>query len=257
MQITDTHLGELPGSVLLGMDTDVSLGHVLDLVRAERDQADLLLATGDISSNGSLASYQRFYQLSQGLARHACWLPGNHDDWLVMQQALANKPELKRSVRAGNWQIIMLDSTTPGQPGGNLSNAELAFLRQTLESSTAKHVLLCLHHHTVPTGCDWLDRQQVINSAAFFQLISRFDLVRGVLCGHVHQSLDHWHQGIKLMATPSSCIQFAANSTDFKLDRLNPGYRWLELYDDGEIGTGVSRVTGVDFDVDYDQSSGY
>ncbi|NQD96893.1 phosphodiesterase, partial [Pseudomonas sp. CrR25] len=29
------------------------------------------------------------------------------------------------------------------------------------------------------------------------------------------------------------------------------GYRWLRLHTDGRLETGVSRVTGIQFEVDY------
>ncbi len=58
------------------------------------------------------------------------------------------------------------------------------------------------------------------------------------------------------MATPSTCFQFAPNEVDFKLDRRNPGYRWLHLLPDGGIDTGVSRVRHR-FDIDYDYTGGY
>jgi Icc protein len=52
------------------------------------------------------------------------------------------------------------------------------------------------------------------------------------------------------MASPSTCIQFAPNSEDFKLDERAPGYRWLRLHDDGRIETGVSRIDASLFPVD-------
>ena len=58
------------------------------------------------------------------------------------------------------------------------------------------------------------------------------------------------------MSTPSSCIQFARHSDDFKVDELAPGYRWLRLHADGSIETDVVRVEGVHFPVDLD-SGGY
>jgi Icc protein len=257
IQITDTHLGDQPGEPLLGMDTDQSLAHVLDLIRKERKPADVMLATGDISNCGSVASYQRFYQLTRNLAAHALWLPGNHDSLPAMQQAMPGAEELSRSAYMGNWQVVMLNSTTPGEVGGNFSADELAFLRQTLQNSTARHVLLCLHHHPVTIGCDWLDEQKVSNAEDFFAIIDEFESVRGVLWGHIHQSINQQRKNVKLMATPSSCVQFAANSPGFRLAQLNPGYRWLELHADGNIETGVSRVTGVEFDIDYQCSNGY
>ncbi|MNE97422.1 3',5'-cyclic adenosine monophosphate phosphodiesterase CpdA [compost metagenome] len=46
-------------------------------------------------------------------------------------------------------------------------------------------------------------------------------------------------------------MQFTPGSEDFAVDTRSPGYRWLRLLADGRVETGVSRVTGIDFEVDY------
>ena len=61
---------------------------------------------------------------------------------------------------------------------------------------------------------------------------------------------------MRMMSSPSSCIQFAPDSEDFKVDDQPPGYRWLDLHADGSIEAGISRVENVKFDVDL-ESSGY
>ena len=256
VQLTDSHLGDQPGEQLLGLDTDESLALVTQLALKERGQSDIFLATGDIANHGAEPAYRRFYDKTQSLAKQALWLPGNHDDWVAMQAVLQGGQELARSVNIANWQIVMLNSTIPGEVGGAFSADELAFLSETLKASSADHILLCLHHHPIDIACDWLDPQQVTNSDEFFKAVDSSPKVRGVLWGHIHQQIDQLRKGVKLMATPSTCIQFAANSPQFELARLNPGYRWLELYADGRIETEVSRLQGVDFSIDYD-SAGY
>jgi Icc protein len=256
LQITDSHLGDQPGETLLGLDTDQSLQQVIQLANQQRGISDLLLATGDLTNSGTAQAYQRFQQMTSPLAKQSLWLPGNHDNPAVMQATMAASGELARSIEIGNWQIIMLDSTIPGMPGGELSATELDFLNNSLKQSTAEHVLLCLHHHPIPIACEWLDSQQVTNSDAFFSVVDSYDAVRGVLWGHIHQQLDQQRNGVKLMATPSTCVQFAAHSDEFKVSQLNPGYRWLELNANGSIDTGVSRLTSNNFVIDYD-ASGY
>ncbi|MBT8148658.1 MAG: phosphodiesterase, partial [Gammaproteobacteria bacterium] len=76
---------------------------------------------------------------------------------------------------------------------------------------------------------------------------------------HVHQEFngtDARVPGAQLIASPSTCIQFAPHSDDFKLDTLMPGYRWLDLHADGRITTGVSRVRDAELSMDL-ASSGY
>ncbi|WP_101758398.1 3',5'-cyclic-AMP phosphodiesterase [Oceanicoccus sp. KOV_DT_Chl] len=255
VQITDSHLGDQSGDALLGMDTDTSLNHVIDLIKPRCPQ--VLLATGDISHAATVASYQRFHQLTHGLAEHSLWLPGNHDDVVNMQQAMAGETVLNRFMQIGNWHLLMLNSAVAGKVGGSLVATELEFLRDCLQRSTGSHVLVCLHHHPITIGCEWLDDQQVDNAEQFFEILDEFDHVRAVLWGHIHQEVDELRNGVRLLASPSSCIQFAPQSKDFKLDRLNPGFRWLELHADGSLDTGVERITGVELEINYSHSSGY
>ena len=37
------------------------------------------------------------------------------------------------------------------------------------------------------------------------------------------------HGRIRLMGTPSTCMQFAQNADEFEIDGRPPAYRWIEL----------------------------
>ena len=78
VQLSDSHLFAETHGTLLGMNTADSLQRVIDLVLAQQPKIDLVLATGDLSQDGSLQSYQRFHQLSAQIPAPARWLPGNH-----------------------------------------------------------------------------------------------------------------------------------------------------------------------------------
>lgn len=258
VQLTDTHLCHSRGGKLLGVDTDRSLQAVIDLVKSERYAVDLLLATGDLSDRGAPAAYVRLQEYFDQLTPDHFWLPGNHDDRGAMTDTVAHPLRLVRELRVGRWQIVMLDSQVPGEVGGELGPGELAMLEQALRAAAEQELfsLVCLHHQPVPIGCAWLDEQMVADADAFFALLERFPGVRGVLWGHVHQQVDRDRGGIRLMASPSTCVQFAPGSEDFMADTSPPGYRWLDLHADGSLETGVSRVRDMTFDVDLD-SGGY
>ena len=89
VQLSDSHLFAEADGRLLGMDTCDSLQRVIALVEQEQPRIDLVLATGDLSQDGSLASYQRFRQLTDSLAPQVRWFPGNHDEPAAMQAACA------------------------------------------------------------------------------------------------------------------------------------------------------------------------
>ncbi|MEM8560931.1 MAG: 3',5'-cyclic-AMP phosphodiesterase [Pseudomonadota bacterium] len=258
IQITDTHLCATHGGTLLGMDTDHSLQAVVDLVRHERSEIDLVLGTGDLSDQGAIEAYHRAHGYFSQLGEHYYWLPGNHDESTNMLAIEDTEARMCGEIRIANWQIIMLDSQLQGEVRGELGSTELARLQRVLESGAEQGLfaLVCLHHHPIEIGCDWLDEQVVSDADAFFDILQQYPAVKAVLWGHVHQEVDRIRGGIRLLASPSTCVQFAPNSTRFKADSLAPGYRWLDLGADGDLQTGVSRVTGVHFNVDLD-SQGY
>jgi 3',5'-cyclic-AMP phosphodiesterase len=258
VQLTDTHLCQSRGGTLLGMDTDHSLQAVIDLVKKERPTVDLLLGTGDLADGGAGTAYERLQQYFDQLTSNNYWLPGNHDSRARMEAAATSAMRLCREIRTGCWQILLLDSQVSGQVGGGLGAAELKLLQQALQRAQEQslHTLVCLHHQPVVIGCDWLDQQMVSDADAFFAVLDDYPGVRGVLWGHIHQEIDRQRKGVRLLASPSTCVQFAAGSAKFKADDQPPGYRWLDLHSDGRIETAVSRVWDTTFVVELD-SGGY
>jgi Icc protein len=254
-QLTDTHLCAGRGGTLLGMDTDHSLQAVIDLVR-QRDRApDLVLGTGDMADGGSRSAYRRLGDYFSQLGDRNFFIPGNHDDRREMAAELGEFPALAGEILIGAWQIVLLDSQVPGEVGGQLGPQQLAHLRRALTRGRAegRYALVCMHHHPVPIGCDWLDEQRIADADELFAVLDEFSGVRALLWGHVHQELDRKRNGVRLLGSPSTCVQFAPGQTSFKADDLPPGYRWLELGPDGRIGTEVVRAEGTAFTVDLEQ----
>ena len=258
VQLTDTHLCRLRGGTLLGMDTDHSLQAVINLVQKERPVIDLLLGTGDLSDGGVGSAYERLQDYFDQLTPVNYWLPGNHDDRAAMEAVAAIPARLCKEIRLPRWQILLLDSQIVGHVGGRLGEAELMLLERSLAAAQkeGRHTLVCLHHQPVAIGSAWLDQQRVADADAFFKVLDRYTGIKAVLWGHVHQEIDRIRNGVRLLASPSTCVQFAPGSERFKVDDQPPGYRWLELHSDGRFDTGVSRVWDTHFTVDLD-SGGY
>lgn len=251
VQLSDSHLFAEQDGKLLGMNTRDSLEKVIERVQAEHTGIDLVIASGDLSQDGSVASYQRFRELSARLNAPARWFPGNHDERPAMHEACAGSDLLEQVVDLGNWRIILLDSSIPGAVPGFLADDQLALLEQALSEAPERHHLVCFHHHPVPIGCRWMEPIGIRNPAALFAVLERHPQAKALLWGHVHQEFDQQRGNLRLLASPSTCVQFAPGSDDFQVGSQAPGYRWLRLHPDGQLETGVSRVTGIDFEIDY------
>jgi Icc protein len=247
LQLTDPHLMASPDDLMLGVNTDASFIKVLAAASAE-ENVDLIVVTGDISGCESASTYQRMVELMQNCSIPSLWLAGNHDNLALMQAAAAQY--LQRSVEIGDWLIVTLTSSTPNVIGGKLSASELQALSQTLADSSAANVLLAVHHHLVDIGSTWLDPQKIANAAELFEILEQDKRVKVIIHGHVHQAFDVDHNGIRLLATPSTWAQFTPHSEEFTVDpEGQPGYRVIDLYADGQIDTAVKRIA-VDLGLD-------
>ncbi len=251
VQLTDSHLFAEADDNLLGMNTCDSLRQVVELAIDEQPRIDLLLATGDLSQDGSVASYQRFRRTVEPIRAQARWCPGNHDELCAMREAAHGSSLMEPVLDIGNWRVVMLDTLVAGSVFGMLRGDQLELLERALSEAPDRHHLICLHHHPVSIGSRWMDAIGLRNSDELFTVLDRHSNVRALLWGHIHQEFDQFRNGVRLLASPSTGVQFTPQSEDFQVDSAAPGYRWLRLHRDGQLDTGVSRVSGIEFEIDY------
>lgn len=240
VQMTDTHLTGDSDGTLLGMNTERSARQVIDAALASQ-QPDCVLVTGDIAADGQAAAYEQL----NGFFNHrvpTLWLPGNHDD--VRAQKGAYRDHLKRRIVGRHWDVLMLETQVAGKVGGYFSSAELNALQRAVADAAAgdKSLLIATHHPLRALQSTWLDEQAVSNASAALTIMQALSDRVVVVSGHVHQESDAVVQGVRMLTTPSTCIQFAPQSHDFALDDKQPGYRRIVLQPNGQIETQVIRI---------------
>ena len=259
LQITDTHLFADSRKRLLGINTQRSFLAALRQAKQERHQPDAILLTGDLSQDSSIKSYKNLAKHVSSLFKcPILWLPGNHDEPKIMAKAFAKtKVHNEKIFRMGNWQIILLNSHSPGNVHGYLNKQELKWLEKCLKENPDLHTVVTLHHHPIPVKCKWLDNLGLKNADAFLKIVDKSKQIRGVLWGHIHQKFETTRRGKHYLATPSTCIQFKPNTDGFALDEKGlPGFRWVNLKADGSLKTIVRRVKNFDLTIDL-KSTGY
>lgn len=239
------HIRAAPEDTLLGVDTGYYFKAVLDLAFAGKQQYDLILATGDLAQDPCPASYRRILQMLEACNIPCICLPGNHDDYHLMQQILnTGKVSCRKQVLVGGWQIICLNSQIPGAPEGLLAKPELLFLDECLKSHPEHYALIAVHHHCLKTKTPWMDTMMIKNSEELFEIITKYPHVKAVTCGHIHQAMDASAASVRVFGTPSTCFQFKPGSKKFSLDNAMPGYRVIRLYPDGGIKSRLDCLPG-------------
>jgi len=256
LQLTDTHLYANPVGTLLGMNTLDSFRQVIQHVRDTHWPLDVLLATGDLVHDASPQGYALIAEMLSGFGVPVLCLPGNHDVPAVMREHLrAERVHTGSVIDHGAWRFVMLDSVIPGEEGGRLASDQLEQLERAL-GSTDRHTLVCMHHQPVNVGSAWIDTMAIENPNPLFDIIDRHSNVRGILWGHVHQTFEGRRGTVRLMASPSTCVQFTPCHDQFRVDEEPPGFRLLALLPDGTIRSEVVRVDDMPEGLEI-ASSGY
>jgi 3',5'-cyclic-AMP phosphodiesterase len=246
-QITDTHLFADEDQTMKGCPTVLSFQAVLNSV--EKFQPDLILLTGDLSQDETIASYHQLRSRITPLSIATYWIPGNHDQSLAdMGQVLSTAPfSSQKFFQKGGWQFVLLNSMLHQQVHGELSAETLETLEQQLSLSSLP-TLIALHHPPLAIASAWMDAISLQNRQDLFAVIDRHPQIKLVIFGHIHQEFDRMRQGVRYLGAPSTCVQFSPNADEFAIDGdRQPGFRLLRLYPDGQFETVVQRIMAEDF----------
>jgi len=238
IQVSDCHVASNPDADYRGQNAEQNLAAVLAAVATW--QPDLILLSGDVSEDASKASYQR---VSERLARvnaPVVALPGNHDDPSVMRPYFPDGPwQGPRVTARGNWRLILLDSTERRQISGSLDASSLGWLEDELRSNPECHHLVALHHQPVEVGAPWIDKYRLNSPEPFLQLVDQASSVRCVAWGHIHHGFESSRGGVEFLGAPSTAANSLPGTGRFTLDAAGPACRWLKLFPDGRLETGL------------------
>lgn len=137
-------------------------------------------------------------------------LLGNHDVAHLPKGdllALLDLPSSYRSVDAGGYRCLFLDSTDPvvGEYGGHISDAQLAWLEADLAASPGPAIVFC--HHALddqpiernPLFRDHPGWAMVENRLAVRRVLAQSGIVAAVVTGHAHWNHTSFTDGIPFL----------------------------------------------------------
>jgi 3',5'-cyclic-AMP phosphodiesterase len=270
VHLTDTHImaggAWRPRAASFDFDTAASLRRVVAAIGTLDPAPALAVLGGDLASPDLLhrdraltaddyePSYRLLQEILAPLPCPAHFLMGNHDNRVAFARVFGagdGAPEASRHGsfdRAGH-HFITLDSLEPGQAGGFLDPAQLAWLERDLAAHRDAPTLAFVHHHPWPLGLRWIDTMTLRNGEELMTRLRTHGRLSHLVCGHVHLDQAIQRDGLTMLTTPSTCVQLSTVSQEPKMLPGPPAFRILDLSAD-TLSTRVVRLqsdTATDF----------
>jgi len=246
-QLSDSHIG-LPGSALAkGLDTAPFLSQAVASVLRLKPLPDLVIFTGDLVEAGNAAEYAHFRQLTAPLGMPLFVLPGNHDARANLRAAFSAEgylpagDQLDYVLEGWPLRVVMLDTIVPRAPHGELSQAQLTWLDDTLADQPAKPTLIALHHPPFSSGNVHMDEMALSQPEALEAVVVRHPQVVGVSCGHLHRAMAQRFGNTVAVSAPSVAHQIALDLNDVPEPRyiMEPPGFLLHRWDGARLTTHV------------------
>lgn len=238
-QVSDCHLLADQGAMPKNRNPDQGLQAILPFCTV----TDLLVASGDLSDDGSEMSYRRLAEYFESTGKEVLAFAGNHDNKANMKQFLVgNHIKLQNQYVLGRWLVHVVDTVIGDQGSGRVSDEELQVLEAVLQANEDKHMAIFMHHQAVVVGSAWIDKYGIGNSDMLLSVLRGKENIRFVAHGHVHHALEQTVEGVRIFACPATAYQMKAVSDEKSLLPFAPAVRHFELEDDGRFKTWVETA---------------
>ena len=220
-QISDIHIRDHLGMFGELVDTSKTLEKAIQLLNALDPQPDVVLATGDLTDDGTKEQYSQFLEIISPLNAPLLPLPGNHDDYSEFINAFSSIlpdeiPENHCSYVIDNFpvRLIALDTSLPGRHDALFSEDHELWLSKALSQEKEKPTLLFTHFPPFETGINFMDLSGLKSADRLEKIIRNNPQVKLVVAGHVHRPIQTSFASTMISVCPSTGNQL-------KLD-LNP-----------------------------------
>jgi 3',5'-cyclic AMP phosphodiesterase CpdA len=253
-QISDLHIKQ-PGALAYGrVDTAKALEHCIAALNAFAPAPDFVVISGDLADTPTAEEYEHLERLLAPLKWPFASIPGNHDSRDMMRAAFpkAIQPQsadaLNQRIEVAGLDLLLLDSSVPGKPYGQLDAVTLQWLEATLAAAPARPALIFLHHPPFRAGIWHMDRQNLLNADALAAVVRRHPRVRLIGTGHVHRATLTMFAGI-----PTTICPAPNHAVDLDLAELRapsfkvepPAFHLHTWFPDEDFGTLVTHQVPI------------
>lgn len=252
LQLTDLHVFKDADARLKGIPTRELLEDVVRHIRATGERFDHVVVTGDHTHDELPESYAVVRNILTPWLSCLWQVPGNHDDRTVLRSVFGDlvpgvgQDRITFTFGIGKWLCLGLDTHVPGSVPGRIEADQIEWIRQQIALFGPDRVALFMHHPPVDVGSLWMDPIGLFGKELLHDLFKAESRIQLVCCGHVHHEFAAQIGGARIFTTPATGIQFSPTGSVPTFVAEPPGYRIIELTDDG-FSTTVCRLSQVNF----------
>ncbi len=252
LQLTDLHVFKDPDMRLKGIPTRELLEDVVRHVSETGRTFDHVIVTGDHTHDELAESYGAVRQILAPWLNRLWQVPGNHDDRSVLRSVFGDRisgvgqDRITFSFNAGRWLCLGIDTHVPGAVPGRIEADQIHWIRQQIQWGHPNRVALFMHHPPVDVGSLWMDPIGLSGKELLHELLNSESRIQLVCCGHVHHEFSSQVGNAKIFTTPATGLQFNPAGRQGNFVAAPPGYRVVELTDEG-FSTTVCRLPETRF----------
>jgi Icc protein len=234
VQLSDTHLVQSEPDPDDATSPDAGVRRTMAALADRRPE--LVLLTGDLTDEGSVAGCRRLRGLVEQLGAPILATPGNHD----LPASISEVFGPIGGAEVGNWRVIMVDTAIPGRDDGAV---DVEALRTRLDAVDTRPTLIALHHPPVSPSTH--EMFHLAGATDLIETCAARPHVRGIVSGHLHEAFERSAGDVALVGCPSTWYSIVHEGDTYRLvpDGL-VGATVLELGDDGTLTW--ERVPRVD-----------
>lgn len=236
-QITDTHI--VPKNNhwkdIVEARTSQRLKKVIMSINSLSPKPDLVIHTGDITDKGDLDSYLHAKELLEELEIEYFLTCGNHDNFNNLKQVFSHHNYFLDHNFAHyvidylSLRIIVMDTQVAGESYGKLCEIRKEWLINVLQSSQ-KDTILFLHHFPVRVKDEIFNQMNLLNSTELENIISQYNNVLGLYCGHSHYGAAGLFSGKMCWLSPSTApVHIFSDNKCIGLNFASPCYACIVI----------------------------
>lgn len=215
VHLTDLHISHPDANDPKTRGTSrAALERVVGIINAMDPLPDFVVASGDLTNMGDVASYGLVRDLLAPLRVPVVMAMGNHDlreGFRAVFGGEGGDAPFYHDTVLGGLHVITLDTKVPQRVAGALCDLQFAFLSEALTRQADLPKLIVMHHppRVNDAGLPWgtID----LGSTERLAEVLRGHHVAGILSGHIHINQIHQWHGIPI------CIN---SGLDYTIDLL-------------------------------------